>query len=299
VVEKVGARVTKVKPGDHVAISWLSCGACSSCKAGNDPYCEAFFPLNFSGKRLDGSATMQKDEQVIHGSFFAQSSFATHALATERNVVKVPKDVPLELLGPLGCGVQTGAGAVMNSLRVEPGSSIAVFGVGTVGMSAVLAASVCGCTRIIAVDVHPDRLELARSLGATETINANETNPVEAIREITGGGVRYSLECVGNPKVFRQAVDVLPLLGVCGLAGVVPKGTEVSLDMDLIMNGRRIMGIIEGDAIPDLFIPKLITLYQQGRFPFDRMVKFYPFDEIGRAVEDMEAGRVIKPILKP
>ena len=298
VVEAVGARVTKVKPGDHVALSWMCCGACPSCKSGQDPYCESFLPLNFSGARPDGTTTLQKGDQVIHGSFFGQSSFANFSLADEKNVVKVPKEIPLEILGPMGCGIQTGAGAVMNALRAGPGTSIAIFGVGPVGMSAVLGAVVCGCTTIIAVDISPERLKMAEELGATHTVNAGEVNPVEAILELTGGGPNFSLECVGNPAVFRQAVDVLPLLGVCGLLGVVAPGTEVSLNMDLIMNGRTVRGIIEGDAIPDLFIPKLIELYKQGRFPFDRMITFYPFEEINKAVEEMEKGLVIKPVLR-
>jgi aryl-alcohol dehydrogenase len=186
----------------------------------------------------------------------------------------------------------------MNSLRPSPGSAIAVFGAGNVGMSAILAARVCGCTTIVAVDVYPNRLELARELGATHTVNAKEADPVAAILEITGGGAQFSLECVGNPKVFRQAVDVLPRLGVCGLTGVVPPGTEVGLNMDLIMNARTVTGILGGDAIPELFIPRLIELHRQGRFPFDRMISYYPFDEINRAVEDMEKGRVMKPVLR-
>ena len=298
VVEKVGARVTKVKPGDHVALSWDCCGACPSCKSGHDPYCRNFFLHNFNAARTDGTTTMQKGDQVIYGSFFSQSSFASFSLANESNVVKVPKDIPLEILGPLGCGVQTGAGAVINALQASVGSSIAVFGVGPVGMSAVLGALVSGCATIIAVDIIPERLELARELGATHTINAGEVDPVEAIRDLTGGGAEFTLECVGNPQVLRQAVDSLPRCGVCGLLGVVPPGTEVNLDMDLIMNGRTVRGIIEGDAIPDLFIPKLIQLYSQGRFPFDRLITFYPFDEINQAVEDMENGRVIKPVLR-
>jgi aryl-alcohol dehydrogenase len=299
VVEKVGARVTKVKPGDHVAISWDCCGVCSSCKSGNNTYCLNFFLHNFNGARPDGTTTLRKGDQVIYGSFFGQSSFADFALANERNVVKVREDIPVEILGPMGCGVQTGAGAVMNTLRPRPGASIAIFGTGTVGMSALLGAVVCGCTTIIAVDVHPDRLEIAKELGATHMIKAGEVDPVEAILDITGGGAQFTLECVGNPKVLRQAVDSLPLLGVCGLLGSVPPGTEVALDMDRIMNGRTVRGIIEGDSIPDLFIPKLIELYTQGRFPFDRLIKFYPFDDINKAVEDMEKGSVIKPILRP
>jgi aryl-alcohol dehydrogenase len=299
VVEKVGARVTKVKPGDHVVLSWDYCGTCSSCKSGRDPYCLSFFLHNFHGARPDGSATLHKGDQVIHGSFFCQSSFADFALAKERSVVKVPDDIPLEILGPMACGVETGAGAVMNSLHPRAGSSIAVFGVGTVGMSAVLAAIVVGCTTIIAVDIHEGRLEMARGFGATHVINAGEADPVEAIRDITGGGVDYSLECVGSPGVLRQAVDVLPRCGVCGLVGAIAPGTEVSLDMDLLMNGRTVTGILQGDSIPGLFIPRLIELYRQGRFPFDRMITFYPLREINKAVSDIEEGRVIKAILRP
>ncbi|MBN1428233.1 MAG: NAD(P)-dependent alcohol dehydrogenase [Anaerolineae bacterium] len=298
IVEKVGDRVTKVKPGDHVVLAWDCCGTCPSCKSGNDPYCLNFFLHNFHGARPDGTTTLRKGDQIVHGSFFSQSSFADFALANERNVVKVQDDVPLDILAPLGCGVMTGAGAVMNALQPRPGSSIAVFGAGTVGISAILGAVVCGCTTIVAVDINPARLEVAKAFGATHVVNAGETDPVEAILDMTGGGTQFSLECVGNPRVFRQAVDVLPRMGVCGLLGVVPPGTEVSLDMDLIMNGRTVKGIIEGNAVPDLFIPSLIDLYRQGRFPFDQMVTFYPFDDINRAVEDMEKGRVIKPVLR-
>jgi aryl-alcohol dehydrogenase len=297
-VEKVGSRVTKVKPGDHVVLAWDYCGVCSSCKQGKELYCLNFFQHNFHGARLDGTTTLRKGDQEIHGSFFCQSSFAEYALANERNVVKVRDDIPLEILAPMGCGVMTGAGAVMNSLQARPGSSIAVFGVGPVGLSAILAAVVCGCTTIIAVDVKPERLKAAKELGATHTVNAGEVDPVKTIVDITGGGAQFSLECVGNPKVLRQAVDVLPRLGVCGLAGVVPPGTEVSLDMDLIMNGRTVRGILGGDAIPDLFIPDLVELYRQGRFPYDKMITYYPFEEINQAVEDMEKGRVIKPVLR-
>ena len=298
IVEKVGARVTKVKPGDHVVLAWDYCGTCAPCKQGQELYCLNFFLHNFHGARPDDSATLHKGDQEIHGVFFNQSSFSNYALANERNVVKVREDISLEVLAPMGCGVMTGAGAVMNSLKVTPGSSIAVFGVGPVGMSAILAAVVCGCTTIIAVDIKPERLKAAKELGATHTINASEVDPVKTILEITGGGAQFSLECVGNPQVLRQAVDVLPRLGVCGLTGVVPPGTEVSLDMDLIMNGRAVRGILGGDAIADLFIPKLVELYHQGRFPFDKMITYYPFEEINRAVEDMEKGSVVKPVLK-
>ncbi len=298
IVEQVGSKVTKVVPGDPVALSWLCCGTCDYCKGGNDPFCENFLALNFGGKSRTGRVTFKKDGKDIHGTFFGQSSFATFALAEEGNVVKLPAEMPVEIAGPLGCGVQTGAGAVMNSLRPEIGSSIAVFGVGTVGMSAVMAAHAIGCTKIIAVDVHPDRLKLAEELGATHVVNANETDPVKAVFDITGKGAEYSLECVGNPKVFRQATDVLRLMGTCGLVGVVAPGTEVTLNMDLIMNGRRLKGVIEGDAIPDLFIPRLIDLHLQGRFPYEKLIKFYDFKDINKAIEEMEKGGVVKPVLR-
>jgi aryl-alcohol dehydrogenase len=298
VVEKVGSGVTKVKPGDHVVLAWDFCGECIACKAEKYLYCMNFFLHNFHGARPDGSTTLKKGDQEIHGNFFNQSSFSTFSLANERNVVKVAEDVPLEILGPLGCGVMTGSGAVMNSLEAKPGTSIAVFGSGAVGMSAILGAVVSKCATIIAVDINEGRLEKAKDMGATHTVNAGKGDPVKEVQEITGGGPNYSLECVGNPAVFRQAVDVLPRLGVCGLLGVVPPGTEVSLDMDLIMNGRTIKGILGGDSVSDKFIPELIELYKKGQFPFDKMITYYPFDDINKAVEDMEKGQVIKPVLK-
>jgi aryl-alcohol dehydrogenase len=165
-------------------------------------------------------------------------------------------------------------------------------------MSALLAAVVCGCTTIIAVDIIGDRLEKAKAFGATHVVNADETDPVAALRDITGGGPQFTLECVGNPAVLRQAVDALPRLGVCGLLGVVPPGTEVDLDMDLLMNGRTVRGVLAGDSVSGLFIPKLLDLYSQGRFPFDKMLTYYPFEQINQAVADMEQGRVVKPVLK-
>jgi aryl-alcohol dehydrogenase len=303
IVEKVGKLVTKVKPGDHVVLGWSSCGACIPCKSGNEPYCINFFPLNFGGARPDGTTTLRKDNQVIHGSFFGQSSFANFALANQQNIVKVREDVPLEILGPMGCGIRTGAGAVMLSLHPKPGTSIAVFGVGPVGMSAILAAIVCGCTTVIAVDINSDRLEMAKKFGATHIVNSSKVDPVATILEITGEGADFALECVGNTKVLRQAVDSLirggPRCGVCGLLGVVAPGTEVALDMEKLLNGRTVKGIIAGDSVADVFIPTLIELYRQGRFPFDRLITFYPFDEIKKAVEDMEKGKVIKPVLRP
>ncbi len=298
VVERVGEQVTKVQPGDHVVLTYLSCGRCPACQQGALGYCPQLFTLNFGGGRADGSRALRRDGEVINGHFFGQSSFATYALANERNVVKVRSDVPLELLGPLGCGIQTGAGAVINSLHPRAGSSIAVFGVGSVGMSAIMAARVVGCITIIAVDVKSNRLELARELGATHTVNPAEGNAVERIQQLTGGGANYTLETTALPAVFRQAVEALALRGVCGLIGAAPLGTEVTFDMNSILFGRTIRGIIEGDSVPDVFIPQLIELYVQGRFPLDKLIRFYPLQEINRAAEDSLSGVTMKPVLR-
>lgn len=299
VVDKVGTQVTKVKPGDHVVTSFISCGACTACLSGMPSWCAEFKRLNFGGRRADGSTTMKKSGQIIYGSFFGQSTFATHALVTERNVVKVPSDVPLEILSPMGCGIQTGAGGVINTMKAKPGSAIAIFGVGSVGLSAIMAAVVSGCAKIIGIDILDERLKLAKEFGATDVINPSKADPVEEIRKLTGGGIEYALECTAVPKVFRQAVDSLMMGGTCGLIGAAPVGVEVNLDMQTVLDARTVRGIIEGDCIPDVFIPKLIELYKQGRFPFDRLLKFYSLDQINEAAEDSEKGRTLKAVLKP
>jgi len=298
VVERIGSRVTKVVPGDHVVLSFSSCRSCRNCIAGMPAYCEQLYQHNFAGMRPDASTALTGAQGRVHGHFFSQSSFGTFALALERNTVKVSREVPLWLLGPLGCGVQTGAGAILNSLRPRAGGSVAIFGAGTVGLSAVMGAVLCGCARIIAIDPVGARRDLARMLGATDVIDPTGVNPVEFIRTLTGTGVDYSLECTGLPGVVRQAVDCLRLTGVCGIIGVSRLGTEVKLDMNGLLFGRSVRGIIEGDSIPDEFIPKLVELFRQGRFPFDKLVTEFPFADIQRAVEDSEQGRVVKAVLR-
>jgi len=297
VVERVGSSVTKVVPGDHVVMTFDNCARCHPCLDGMPGYCHDLYAENFFGTRGDGSSAWSKASEKIHGHFFHQSSFGTHAIARERNTIKVNRDLPLALLGPLACGVQTGAGAVMNALRPTAGSSIAVFGCGTVGLSAVMAASAVGCTTIIAVDLVAERLSLAKELGATHTINAGSSNPVEAVREILPNGVLYSLECTGVPKVIRQAVDCLALTGIAGVIGVTPLGTEVALDVNSILFGRSVRGIIEGDSVPGIFIPQMIQLHQQGKLPFDKLIRTFPFKDINAAVAACEQGQVVKAVL--
>jgi aryl-alcohol dehydrogenase len=300
IIERVGAGVRKVAVGDHVVLSFMSCGRCARCVAGQPAYCALGHRLCFGGCREDGStATRDGRAGPVHDHFFGQSSFGTYALANERTVVKVPKDAPLERLGPLGCGFQTGAGSVMNALKVGTGASFAAFGAGSVGLSAVMAARITGATLIVAVDVIPARLALAKELGATHIVNAAEDDPVATIQKITGVGADFALESTGRPEVVRQAIDALGTRGTCGIVGAAPIGTAASFDMGGLMSaGKCIRGIIQGDSVPELFIPQLIELHRQGRFPFDRLIRFYPIAEINRAATDSETGATIKPILR-
>jgi aryl-alcohol dehydrogenase len=299
VVERIGSKVSKVAPGDHVILTYASCGQCANCQQGFPGFCVEFYPRNLGGCRLDGSSTIQGTKgEKISGCFFNQSSFADRAIASERNLVKIPKDVPLEIMGPLGCGIQTGAGAVINTLKPRPGSSIAVFGAGAVGQAAIMAAKLTGCSTIIAIDIKDSRLELAREFGATHVLNAAQGDTVEEIRAATGGGVNFSLECTSLPKVFRQAVESLQIPGTCGLIGAAALGTEVTFEMSSILFGRTVQGIMQGDCVPDVFVPQLINFWRQGLFPFDRLIKFYALDDINEAVRASESGDVIKPVVR-
>jgi aryl-alcohol dehydrogenase len=299
IVEAVGVSVTKVAVGDHVVMSFNSCGACPSCRENEPAYCHEFFPRNFFATRPDGSSGLAKGNEKVHGNFFGQSSFASYALCHTQNVVKVRRDVPLELLGPLGCGVLTGAGAVMNSLQVTAGKSIAVFGTGSVGLSAVMAARAVGATTIIAVDTNPTRLDFALTVGATHAINPKSEDAVARIMAITGSGANFTLDTTALMPVVRNAVMCLAPRGACGVLGAAPMGTELQLDeVHFMSGGRRLVGIVEGSAVPDVFIPKLVDMYAAGLFPFDKMVSYYPFDKINEAIADSESGRAIKPIVR-
>lgn len=298
VVEAVGSAVRSVSPGDHVVLGFTSCGVCEQCRGGHPAYCAAFPPLNFGGARPDGTTSLTEGMTPVASHFFGQSSFATFANVSERSVAKVDPSVPLELLGPLGCGVTTGAGTVLNVLKPAAGSSIVVFGAGAVGSSALLAAVVAECETIIMVDVVPARLALAVELGATHVVNALEEDPVERVRQITGGGARHAIDTTGRPGVFRQMVDSLAPQGYAALVGAAAPGTEAAIDIGaFLVNSPTVTAVIEGDAVPQAFIPYLVDLYKAGRFPFDRLVTTYAFDDINQAFADSEAGVTIKPVV--
>ncbi|MEM6460896.1 MAG: NAD(P)-dependent alcohol dehydrogenase [Pseudomonadota bacterium] len=300
IVETVGSEVTSVAPGDHVVLSFGFDSQCKTCMDGQPAYSDQFFARNFSGRRPDGSTPLtDANGQDLSGYFFAQSSFGEYALAPEESVVKIDPDVPIEIMGPLGCGIQTGAGAVMKALACRAGSSIAVFGAGSVGSAAVLAARAVGCTPIIAVDLIEHRLDIAREMGATHTINGGSENAVEQILEITGGGAQYALDCTGVPAVVRQSVECLRLTGMAGLLGVPQPGAELTLQLRTLLSGRGIRGIVEGDSVPRSFIPELVALWKTGRFPFDKLITTYRLQDIEDAIHASETGEIVKAVLIP
>jgi aryl-alcohol dehydrogenase len=304
VVESVGNRVAGLAPGDRVVMVSPACGACEACRLELPGYCSSARGIKFGGRLRDGRAPFRyadarRGDAPVYGAFFQQSSFATHSLATQANVVKLPDDLPLEVAAAFACGVNTGAGAVLNVLRPRPGSSLAVFGVGAVGLAAVMAARIAGCTKILAVDLHENRLALAQELGATHAFNAAAEKPVEGIRRATGGaGVDCSLEAAGQPLALRQAVDCLAALGVCCLVGSARKGVEAALEMAQLQQGRTLRGCIQGDAPPGEFLPRLFQYHRAGRLPVERLISFYDLHDINRAVADAASGKVVKAVLR-
>jgi aryl-alcohol dehydrogenase len=299
-VERVGAGVSSLAAGDPVVMTFMSCGICHNCGRGAPSYCDVFFPVNFTGRRLDGSTGLSTSLGEVSGHFFGQSSFATHSVANVRNVVKVRKDAPLELLAPLGCGIQTGAGAVLNVLKAERGNSIVIIGAGGVGLSAVMAAVIAGCHPIVVVEPRPDRRSLALELGATHVIDPTPDVALpEAIRSIVANGLNYAFDTSGIPAVIGQAVSSLAKLGMLALVTANRGDAPITVPiLELVSRGITIRGVSMGDSVPQEFIPRLVDLIIDGTFPVERMVRFYQFDEINQALHDQESGSVVKAILR-
>ena len=297
IVEEVGAGVTEFQKGDHVVFSFGYCGHCKSCMDGRPYACENFNAINFGGVMSDGTKRLSKDGEEI-SSFFGQSSFATYSVVHKNSIIKVDNDIDLDILGPLGCGIQTGAGAVLNRLKPAAGSSLAVFGCGTVGMSAIMAANLCPCKYIIAVGGNEESLALARELGATHTINRKQCKDIPAeIKRITVGGADYAIDTSGVPDFVKKALASLKFLGTAVVLGVTGDLT-INVQEELMGEAKSLVGIVEGDSNPQIFIPQLIEYYKQGRFPFDKLIKVFEFDEINEAFELSHSGKAIKALLK-
>jgi aryl-alcohol dehydrogenase len=299
IVEAVGSEVRDLVPGDKVVLSYLSCGRCPQCGHSDFGYCAHFGALNFLGRRTDGTSAIRDEAGPISGHFFAQSSFATYAIAHERNTVKVDSALPLEMLGALGCGIQTGAGAIFHSLDCQPGSSVAIFGGGSVGMSAVMAAAVRKCAPIIVVEPVEARRNLALELGATHVIDPGVDDAPGAIREIRPDGVDFVVEVTGIPAVIEAAIASLVKRGTCALMGSPQKAGETFSVRTgtFITSGARLIGVMQGDSDPQTFIPELLALQAAGKFPFEKLMTTYQFADINRAIADQAKGIVLKPVL--
>ena len=299
VVERVGAGVTKVVAGDRVAITFRSCGDCARCKAGDAAYCYTMPMLNYIGMRPDGTKALSLNGEPVSSNFFGQSSLATFALAYERNVVKLPADLPFPLAAPLGCGVQTGAGGVILALGAPAGSSILITGGGAVGLSAVMGAAIQNCATIIVLEPHTPRRALALELGATHVIDpVASPDLAAAVRAIAPHGVDYAFDTTGRPEILSAVMACLAPKGVFGIVGIPPAGTPMPGDLGSVLTfGQTVRGIIEGDSDPDGFIPEMIAHWRAGRLPLEKLVKTFPFADINSAIAAQHHGDCVKVVL--
>lgn len=296
VVAAVGPGVADFRPGDRVGMSYGWCGRCPACRAGQPYGCERNRALNFSGLGYDGTSRLSLGGKPV-STFFGQSAFATYAVVHQNNLYPLPEDLPLRAAAPLGCGIQTGAGAVLNYLKPAPGSSVVITGCGVVGLSAVMAAKIAGCGRILCADKLPQRLALARELGATDLFGPETEDLPAAVRAALGGrGADYSIDCTGSGACVRHSLNCLRALGVCVVLGATAELT-IHVERELMGLGRSLVGLVEGCSVPRQFIPRLLEEWRRGRFPFDRLLSFYDFDDIRTAQADALAGKTVKSVL--
>ena len=299
-VVEVGSGVTSVRPGDNVIPLWrLSCGECEYCTAARPALCAVGLKIRSTGRLLDGSSRFSLNGSEIK-HFLGVSTFSEYTVILEKALVKVPKDIPLQQAALLGCAVITGIGAVTNAARVKPGSQVAVFGSGGVGLNVIQGAALAGAEKIIAVDLLDNKLEMARQFGATHTVNASACDPVEQVRSLTEQkGVDYAFEVIGLPKTVRQAFDSLAKRGETIVLGVTPLETEVSIPiMPLIFEEKVIKGSVYGSSRPRIDIPKLMNLYRAGKLKLDELVtRTYSFDQINEAYAALERGEVARTVV--
>jgi len=297
VVVECGRDVTAFKPGDRVVATFGYCGQCRNCDDEHPAYCFDNIALNIEGKRGAGPALSMPDGTPISSAFFQQSSFATHALITQRNAVKIPGDLDFVTAAPLGCGIQTGAGAVMNNFAAKPGRPLLVIGCGAVGLSAIMAGKIAGCAPIIAIDIVAERLDMASDMGADNILAGDDAGLAEKIAELSGG-ISYALDTAGRQETFELALASLHPGGSIGVL-TIPGAFDqpVPHPGGIAFMTTNMLGIIEGDSVPDIFIPWLIEQRTAGALPYDRMIETFAFEDIADALKAQELGKVIKPVL--
>ncbi|KAK8188867.1 chaperonin 10-like protein [Phyllosticta capitalensis] len=305
-VERVGPKVTVAQPGDPVLLSYAFCEKCAICEAGHPAHCVDSTPINFLGYDAFYSDDNTTDTPDLRGGFFSQSSFANWTIAKQHSVVNVKgtvNDEDLKVLAPLGCGIQTGSASVANLSRPGPNDSVLVLGLGGVGLSAIMGAKLQGCTTIIGVDRIDSRLRVARELGATHTINTSNMGDldelVNQVHGLTGGyGASVTIEATGAMPLIRKGLALTRFAGKYVQVGVAPFGEEMSFEVFPNMtSGRHIIGTVEGDAVAVEFVPKMVKWFKEGRFPVDKLVRFYKAEEWQTAVHDMEQGDTVKAVI--
>jgi S-(hydroxymethyl)glutathione dehydrogenase/alcohol dehydrogenase len=289
IVERLGEGVTYVQPGDRVVMNFIPfCGACRYCQSGRPVLCT-------EGR---GTAThLRKGDQAIN-VFISVSSFAEHMVAPESGLVKVRGDAPLDKLGIMGCAVATGVGAVLNTATVEAGSSVAVIGIGGVGLNVVQGAALAAADPIIAIDVLDQKLEMAEQFGATHFVNALKEDPVKKVRSLTGGGADYAFEVIGSPEAISQAFDMVHPGGEAVMVGLSPFGSKTSIDTRGLLSEKVLRGCTYGSIRPRIDIPRFIDLYMAGKLKLDELVsRTYPLEGINEAFAAMKAGEVARSIV--
>jgi S-(hydroxymethyl)glutathione dehydrogenase/alcohol dehydrogenase len=295
IVEEVGKAVTYLKPGDHV-IACLSvfCGYCEQCMSGRPHLC--------SNKAATQRAKSEKPRLSSKGQRVRQfadlSTYAERMLVHENALVKITNEIPLDRAALIGCGVTTGVGAVLNTAKVEPGSKVAVFGLGGVGLSAIQGARIAGARMIIAVDVFESKLAMARRMGATHTVDASSSDPIDAIRSIANGGVDYSFEAIGLKKVAEQAWESLVPGGTATIIGMIPVGQKVEIDGAKLLTERRLQGTNMGSNRFRIDMPRYVDFYLQGRLNLDEMIsRRGRLEDVNEAFRAMKAGEVARTVL--
>jgi Zn-dependent alcohol dehydrogenase len=301
VVEQVGSGVTRVRPGDHVALSWApSCGVCEECVRDLPQLCATAWPAMATGGLLDGTTRLSRDgAPVYHYSFI--SSFAAAAVVPERSCVPIPRDVPFAVAGLVGCAVTTGVGAVWRTARVRPGDRVAVLGCGGVGLSAVLGALAAGAGTVVAVDVNPDKLELACELGADEAVAwaGSPEDTAAAVAEASGGGVDYAIEATGRPEAMLAAFLSTRPHGAAVLIGIPREDAVLSLPaLSIPRLERRVLGSIYGSSRPERDFALTLDLYRRGRLPLDKLISHrLPLEQVEAAFQLLRSGAALRAVL--
>ena len=289
VVEQVGPGVTHAEPGDHVVLLFVPfCGSCRYCTTGRPNLC---------GRARTRGQTLHIGEQAV-APFASLSSFAEYMVVPEGGVVKIKKEVPLDKAALVGCGVMTGVGAAINTAKVQPGSSCAVIGTGGVGLNVIQGCVLAGAERIIAIDIHANKLEMAREFGATHVIDASNEDAVAKVQELTNGGADYAFEVIGLPEAITQAFEMVRRGGEAIVVGMAPAGSEVTISAPGFMLEKVLRGCVYGSSRPRYDMPRLLDLYMAGKLKLDELVsRTYPLEGINEAFAAMKNGEVARSVI--